>query len=64
MNTNGIGIGQMTHGVSTNGAYEYLEGINTQALQHAIEAVQDTASVKTALQQGWQGNSEAAYERN
>ena len=61
---NGLGIGELTHGVSTNGAYEYLDGINTQALEHTIEAVQDTAAVKAALQRGWQGNSEAAYERN
>ena len=59
-----LGIGDLTHGVSASGAADYVSGINTGAIENAIRAVQDTSSVKTALQQGWQGAAEANFEKN
>lgn len=59
-----LGIGDLTHGVSASGAYDYLDGLNTGAINAAIKAVQTTNPVKSALQQGWQGASEANFEKN
>ena len=58
-----VGIGEMTYGVSSAGAHAYLDGINTIAISNAIEKVQNTLAVKTALESGWQGSAELAFER-
>lgn len=63
MNGN-LGIGDLTHGVSASGAYDYLDGLNTGAINSAIKAVQSTNPVKSTLRQGWQGASEANFEKN
>lgn len=61
---NQLGIGDLTHGVSAQGAIEYYEALNTNAISSAITALQNTESVKTALQGGWQGAAEATFEKN
>ena len=64
MNGN-LGIGDLTHGVSASGAWDYVEGLNTGAINGAIKALQDGANnVKSTLQQGWQGAAEANFEKN
>lgn len=60
----GLGIGDLTHGVSATGAWDYVEGLNTTAINGAIKVLQNTNPVKTALQQGWQGAAEANFEKN
>lgn len=60
----GLGIGDLTHGVSASGAWDYVDGLNTGAINGAIKALQNTNSVKSALQQGWQGAAEANFEKN
>lgn len=57
-------IGELTNGVSVNGAYDYLDGLNTEAIAGAIAALNSTNSVKTALRAGWQGRAEANFEVN
>ena len=54
MNGN-LGIGDLTHGVSASGAWDYVEGLNTGAINNAIKTLQATNNVKSSLQQGWQG---------
>jgi len=60
----GLGIGDLTHGVSAQGAYDYMDGLNTGAINEAIKVVQNTTGVKAALQKGWQGAAEANFEKN
>ena len=60
----GLGIGELTHGVSADGAYDYLKGLNTGAINGAITVLQDTSGVKTTLEEGWQGAAEANFEKN
>ncbi len=60
----GLGIGDLTHGVSASGAWDYVDGLNTGAIGNAIKALQSTANVKSTLQQGWQGAAEANFEKN
>lgn len=60
----GLGIGDLTVGVSANGAWEYYDNLNTGAIQKAREAVLNTNDVKTALQAGWQGQAELNFEKN
>lgn len=59
-----LGIGDLTHGVSAAGAWDYVEGLNTTAINGAITVLQNTSAVKSALQQGWQGAAEANFEKN
>ena len=59
-----LGIGDLTHGVSSQGAWDYVEGLNTGAINGAIKVLQNTTAVKNALQQGWQGAAEANFEAN
>lgn len=59
-----LGIGDLTHGVSSNGAYDYVDGLNTGAINGAIKALQNTTNVKAKLQSGWQGAAEANFEKN
>ena len=63
MNGN-LGIGDLTHGVSASGAMDYVEGLNTGAINSAIDVLYATDGVKTALQAGWQGAAEANFEKN
>lgn len=53
----------MTYGVSANGANTYLDGINTIAIGNAIAKLEDTSDIKKALQSGWQGAAEMAFEK-
>lgn len=61
---NNLSIGELTTGVSTQGAYEYLAGINTEAIMGAMSAVKNTTNVKNALRAGWQGKAENNFEVN
>lgn len=61
---NNLTIGEITTGVSVSGAYDYLAGINTDAIMGAIAAVNATGNVKNALRNGWQGKAEANFEAN
>ena len=63
MNGN-LGIGDLTHGVSAQGAWDYVDGLNTGAINGAIKVLQNTTGIKSALQQGWQGAAEANFEKN
>ena len=63
MNGN-LGIGDLTNGVSANGAADYVAGLNTGAINNAIKVLQNTTNVKNALQSGWQGSAEANFEKN
>ena len=61
----GLGIGDLTHGVSAGGAGDYVAGLNTVAINGAINALTENApAVKAALQGGWQGAAEANFEKN
>ena len=60
----GLGIGDLTHGVSASGAWDYVEGLNTGAINNAIKTLQATNNVKATLQQGWQGAAESNFEKN
>ena len=60
----GLGIGDLTHGVSSSGAWDYVDGLNTKAINGAITVLQNTSAVKTALQNGWQCAAEANFEKN
>lgn len=60
----GLGIGELTHGVSANGAWDYVDGLNTKAINGAITVLQNTSGVKAALENGWQGAAEANFEKN
>lgn len=57
-------IGELTNGVSVNGAYDYLDGLNTEAIAGAVAALNNSGNVKTALRSGWQGRAEANFEVN
>ncbi len=59
-----LGIGDLTNGVSAGGAYDYVDGLNTKAINGAIKALQNTTGVKSKLQSGWQGAAEANFEKN
>ena len=59
-----LGIKDLTHGVSANGAYDYVDGLNTGAINNAIKALQNTGGVTTALRGGWQGAAEVNFEKN
>lgn len=59
-----LNIGNLEIGVSRDGAYEYLEGIKTNAIDKAIEALKSTGHLFQVLQGGWQGQSEASFENN
>ena len=61
---NNLGISDLSIGVSVSGAYDYLDGVNTKAINHAIEALNNTDSVTQAFQAGWQGKAEANFENN
>ena len=61
---NNLGIGDLSIGVSVSGAYDYLDGINSKAINHAIEALNNTDSVTKEFQAGWQGKAEANFENN
>lgn len=61
---NKLGISDLSIGVSVKGAYDYLDGINRQAITHAIEALNNTDSVTQTFQAGWQGKAEANFENN
>lgn len=63
-NANNLGIGDLTNGVSASGASDYVEGINTKAIEGAIKALQSTETVTKALQGGWQGAAEMNFEKN
>lgn len=63
MNGN-LGIGDLTHGVSSSGAWDYVDGLNTGAINNAIKVLQNTSGVKAKLQAGWQGAAEANFEKN
>ena len=59
-----LGIGDLTHGVSVGGSYQYLEDINRIAIRETQDNLRNTTEVKGALQAGWQGAAEANFERN
>ncbi len=60
----GLGIGDLTHGVSVSGSYQYLDDINRIAIRETQDNLRNTKEVKAALQAGWQGAAEANFERN
>lgn len=64
MASNGLGIGDLSIGVSVKGAYDYLDGIKTKAIGKAIDALNDTNNVTQTFQAGWQGKAEANFEKN
>lgn len=59
-----LNIGDLSIGVSVAGAYDYLNGIKTKAIDGAITALQNTDTVTKTFQQGWQGKAEANFEKN
>lgn len=59
-----LGIGDLTHGVSVSGVYDYLDDINRIAIRDTQEGLRNTKDVKAALQAGWQGAAEANFEKN
>lgn len=61
---NNLGIADLSIGVSVKGAYDYLDGINRQAISKAEEALNDTNQVTQTFKQGWQGKAEANFESN
>lgn len=61
---NGLGINDIEIGVSADGAWEYYNNLNTNAIQKAQQAVLDLNEVKTTFQQNWQGQAEVNFERN
>lgn len=63
LNGGTLSISEMDYGVSANGAGTYVDGINMIAIGNAIKTLQDTSKVKKALEDGWQGAAEMAFER-
>ena len=61
---NRLGISDLTIGVDANGASDYYDALNTNAIRKAREAVLNTNDVKSALETGWQGQAEFNFEKN
>lgn len=60
----GLGIGDLTIGISADGSREYLDEINRIAIRETQDALNDLSGVTSALQAGWQGAAEANFEKN
>ena len=58
----GLGIGDLTIGVSTTGLETYKASLKASLLNTVAEKIQDYSDVKSALDKGWQGASRDAFE--
>ncbi|MBE6155825.1 MAG: hypothetical protein E7164_03605 [Firmicutes bacterium] len=59
----GLGIGDLTIGVSTTGLENYKAGLKAELLTTVEEKINDYSAVKSALDKGWQGVSRDNFER-
>lgn len=59
-----LSIGDMSHGFSQAGAEAYLMDLNAKAIEETKELLGDTADIKNALENGWQGQAEQNFMQN
>lgn len=57
-------IGDMQYGFDTGGLEQYLHSIESEALQHAKDAVDDTNGIKSACEKNWEGKAKENYLAN
>lgn len=55
--SNGLGIGDLSIGVSAQGMSEYVEKIRMDLLKDAREMINNVETVEAAINKGWQGAS-------
>lgn len=59
----GLGIGDLSIGVSAGGTEEYLANLKTELLTNvSSKIVEDYKAVKDALDRGWQGQSRDKFD--
>ena len=61
---NNLQISDLSHGASVQGAYNYLDGLQTVAFAQAKEAIRNTNELFATFRNGWQGSSEETFEKN
>lgn len=61
---NNLGLSELTHGVSVQGVYNYLENLNVGAFREAKEALRDTGNLFGTFRANWQGKAEENFEKN
>jgi hypothetical protein len=59
-----LGIDNVTIGVSSQGMTAYLDEVRAELLQKSCDLVRNTETVVTAVNGGWQGNSQERFLRN
>lgn len=57
-------IGDMQYGFDTGGLEQYLQSIESEALTHAKDAVDDTNGIKSACENNWEGKARENYLAN
>jgi len=61
---NNLQLSDLSHGASVQGAYNYLDGLQTEAFAQAKEAIRNTDNLFTTFRNGWQGSAEETFEKN
>lgn len=61
---NNLQITDLSHGASVQGAYNYLDGLQTEAFAKAKEAILNTDELFATFREGWQGTAEETFEKN
>ncbi|MBQ8131299.1 MAG: hypothetical protein IJ193_02280 [Bacilli bacterium] len=59
-----IGIDELDFGYSRMGTQKYMDDLNTQAITETCRLLRDINGIKTAIQAGWQGQSEENFVKN
>lgn len=57
-------IGDMQYGFDTEGLEQYLNSIRYEALQDAMDAVDNTDGIKSACENNWEGKARENYLAN
>lgn len=57
-------IGDMQYGFDTGGLEQYLNSIESEALKHAMDAVNNTDGIKSACENNWEGKARENYLAN
>ena len=60
----GLGINDLSIGVSTSGLQAYLDELRASLLTEVESKIDDYTTVKSALDKGWQGVSRDNFETN